>query len=75
MKKLELLLCVSLGLVFWGWLLPGALCDKGEREKFMEAFVGMAGKAELSKKASERESDEVVGRKSYEKTSVNMEKM
>lgn len=38
-----------------------------EREKIMEAFVGVAGKAELSKKASEWESDEVGGRKSYEK--------
>lgn len=38
-----------------------------EREKFTKAFVGMAGKAELSKKASEWSSDEVRGGESYEK--------
>lgn len=66
-KKLDLLLFFSLGFVIWGWLLPGALCDEGEREKFMTAFVGMAGKAELSKTASEWGSDEVRGGKSNEK--------
>lgn len=38
-----------------------------KREKFIKVFVGMAGKADLSKKAAEWGSDEMRGGKNYEK--------